>query len=311
LRALKERFPKADIDVVSSRLNQGVLQNNPALDRVFLYDKKGPLGHAGLIGELRRRHYDLAIILHTVSFSFTSVMLAVLSGARIRVGSTSHVIGDELTGSYLNLTLPLPSAEELAAMSETEHNLYPLSPLGVATDDLSPKIYPTAESEAWAETFAHAAWDPSRVRLAVHPGAGKTQNIWPIHRFGEVVNQINASRPVSLVTIEGPRDEASVSAFHSACDVDGTVVRGRHISDVAAVLRRADLVICNDTGVMHVSASAGARTLAIFGPTDPARWAPRCDGLHVIRAPEGVLENLSAHDVAERALDVLGISSAG
>ena len=99
------------------------------MDRVFTYDKRRPLSHLRMIRDLRAERFDLAIVLHTVSFSFTSLVLAALSGARVRIGSTSAGVGDSLTGSYLNVTLPLPDAATLAAMmNETEHNLFPLAP---------------------------------------------------------------------------------------------------------------------------------------------------------------------------------------
>jgi ADP-heptose:LPS heptosyltransferase len=83
------------------------------------------------------------------------------------------------------------------------------------------------------------------------------------------------------------------------------VVRKRGIGDVAALLLRADLVICNDTGVMHVAAAVGANTLAIFGPTDPDRWAPRSPRLHIVRAADGRMESVTATRVVQQAVDVL------
>lgn len=308
LRALKETYPDARLGVVTSTLNRGVLENHPYVDRVFTYDKRGPFGHVRLIADLRRARYDLAIVLHTVSFSFTSLMLAVLSGARVRIGSTAAHIGDSLTGSYLNLTLPLPSAAELAGMNEAEHNLYPLRAVGITTDDIAPLIVPRLASREWARSVAGQAWRDGTVRLAVHPGAGKTENIWPAERFADVVNRIARHTPVSLAIIEGPRDQGPVAAFGAACEVRGTVVSGRPIVDVAALLQLADLVICNDTGVMHVSAAAGARTLALFGPTDPGRWAPRSKDLAIARADDGILMSLSAEVVAAQALELIALA---
>jgi ADP-heptose:LPS heptosyltransferase len=240
-----------------------------------------------------------------VSFSFTSLLLAVLSGARVRVGSTSRALGDALTGSYLNLTLPLPDPAALAGMNEAEHNLFPLRAVGITTGDLAPFIVPAPASERWADAFARDHWQAGKVRLAVHPGAGKTQNIWPPENFAAVVDAVHRSRAVSLVVVEGPRDERAVASFTRACAVAGAVARARPISDVAALLARADLVICNDTGVMHVAAAAGARVLAVFGPTDPVRWAPRCGGLAIVRAPGGDLRSLSPEVVVEKALNLL------
>ena len=305
-RALRETHPDAIIGVVSSTLNRGVLKNNLYLDRLFLYDKKNFLSLIPLVCRLRRERFDLVIVLHTVSFSFTSLALAVLSGARIRIGSTSESVGDSLTGSFLSLTLPLPGEDELVSMSETEHNLYPLRAIGVDTSDHSPLIVPTAENEKWAEAFDADHWKPGTTRLAIHPGAGKVDNIWPPGRHADVVNELGRRWPVSIVVVEGPRDGDSVREFLDRNELPVSIARGRGIGDVAALLKRADLVVCNDTGVMHVAAAAGATTLAVFGPTDPQRWAPRTDCLHIIRAPGGKLSDLLPGDVADRAAEILG-----
>ncbi len=307
LRAIRESYPDASIGVVSSTLNRGVLANSPYVDRVFTYDKARAASHLAMVRAIRAHQYDLAIVLHTVSFSFTSVVLAVLSGAKVRIGSTSRALGDSLTGSYLNLTLPLPSDATLARLNEAEHNLFPLRAVGITTDDIAPLLVPGAASEAWADGAAREIWREGTLKLALHPGAGKVENIWPPERFAAVVDDLNSRCSLSLAIVEGPRDAPAVAAFRRACSVDGTVVRGRSITDVAALFQRADLVLCNDTGVMHVAAAAGARTLAVFGPTDPFRWAPRCDNLKVVRAPQGNLRALTPAAVSGAAAEWTGI----
>ncbi len=307
LRAVRETYPGASIGVVSSTLNRGVLVNSPYVDRVFTYDKRRPWSAAGMIARIRAEHYHLVIVLHTVSFSFTSLVLAVLSGARVRIGSTSRAIGDTLTGGYLNLTLPLPDDETLAGLNEAEHNLYPLRAAGITTADLAPLLVPGPDSERWADAEAKRIWRDGSLRLAVHPGAGKVGNIWPPENFAAVVEVLHARKPASLAIVEGPRDAESVAVFQHACSLPGYTVRGRSITDVAALLRRADLVLCNDTGVMHVACAARARVVAVFGPTDPFRWAPRCDNLRVVRAPDGSLHALTAGAVASAAAEWAGI----
>jgi ADP-heptose:LPS heptosyltransferase len=292
---------------VTSTLNRDVLRNNPFVDDLFMYEKRSPLSALRMLRRLRRERYDLAIALHTVSFSFTTLMLAVLSGARVRIGSTSRALGNALTGSYLNLTLPLPSPAELEGMNEAEHNLYPLRAVGITPDDLAPVIVPSESGRTWASGFAAVRWKGDGVRIALHPGAGKAENIWPAERFAEVVNALDRRRPVELILLEGPRDADAVARFRAACSVDADVVRGRVIGDVAALMQLADLVICNDTGVMHVAAAAGATTLAVFGPTDPVRWAPRCPNLHAARSPDGSLAAVTVDMVVERAVEVLGL----
>jgi heptosyltransferase-2 len=307
LSAIRETYPRATIGIVTSTLNRGVLANSPFVNRVFTYDKRRPGSHLAMLRALRREHFDLAIVLHTVSFSFTTLMLAVLSGARIRIGSTSAHVGDALTGSYLNITLPLPTPAQLATMNEAEHNLFPLRYVGITTNDISPLIVPGDASDRYASD----SWRSDDLKLAVHPGAGKAENIWKPENFASVVNELARTHRLSLMIIQGPADGETVRRFQSACETTGTVVKNRSISDVAALLKRADLVLCNDTGVMHVACAAGARVLAIFGVTDPVRWAPRSPGLRVVRAPGGRLSALEPETVVREAESYLGISSAG
>ncbi|MFQ5511673.1 MAG: glycosyltransferase family 9 protein [Candidatus Krumholzibacteriia bacterium] len=307
-RAIKETCPGAELGVVCARINRDVLLNNPYVDRVHTFAGLNPLRVVLLVRRLRRCRYDLAIVLHTVSFSFTSAMLGLLSGARYRVGSTSRPFHNRMSSAFYHLELPLPGADELDGMNEAEHNLYPLGALGIRTADIRPVLVPTAANEQWADSYLRRHMTQDVPVVAVHPGAGKAGNIWPPEKLAGVVNRLAAAREIGVCVIEGPRDAGPVRAFCGVADTRCVTLKGRPIGDVAAVLRRARLVICNDTGVMHVSSAAGATTLGIFGPTDPVRWAPRCPNLHVVRAEHGRLSELKPETVYERARALLDAS---
>ena len=80
--SLKRSFPWVKISVVVSRANAGILENNPHIDQIICFDKGKLLR---LFLELRKQKFDLALSLHLV-FSTTSSMIALLSGAKLRVG---------------------------------------------------------------------------------------------------------------------------------------------------------------------------------------------------------------------------------
>lgn len=307
LRAIKETLPGIELTLLTSRINRDVMLDHPYVDHVLTFDARSFFSIPSLISSLRRQRYDIVIVLHTVSFSFTSAVLGLLSGARFRVGSTSEAFGHRLSRSFYHLELPLPSAAELAGMNESEHNLYPLKALGIETSNISPVLLPTPADSEWARRFVAEHVQPGALTLVVHPGAGKTQNIWPPDRFAEVVDLLSQRVRVGVLVVEGPRDAESVTAFCRASQAPRTVVRGRSIRAVAALAQQSDLVLCNDTGVMHVSSAAGARTLAVFGPTDPLRWAPRCPNLHIARGKDGRLDELSPEEVFKKAVSVLGL----
>jgi heptosyltransferase-2 len=306
-RAIKESLGDVELGVVTAPINRDVLLDNPYVDRIFTYNNRDLAGTILMIRDIRRVRYDLVIVLHTVSFSFTSALIGFLSGARIRVGSTSDPFGHDLSGAFYNLELPLPRPSELARMNEAEHNIYPLRALGIDTKDLSPLIVPSPASQSFAREFLERTTKPGRKRIVVHPGAGKVANVWPPSNFAEVVNRLGERVEFDLCVVRGPRDTHAVEEFGRTVRMPYAILEGRPIGDVAAVLRASDLVLCNDTGIMHVSCAVGTATLAVFGPTDPVRWAPRSANLSVVRAPGGDLRQLDAGSVLEKVLRLLGL----
>jgi ADP-heptose:LPS heptosyltransferase len=179
--------------------------------------------------------------------------------------------------------------------------------LEIETDDLKPLLVPSLADANWADAFVARHLTSEHPSIVVHPGAGKTENVWAPGNFAEVINRLGRKSPINICVIEGPRDREHVDKFAENVEGDFVHLRGRGIGEVAALLQRVDLVLCNDTGVMHVSCAAGANTLAVFGPTDPKRWAPKCDNLSVIRGTGGDLNQVSIESVCEKAAGLLGL----
>ena len=108
--------------------------------------------------------------------------------------------------------------------------------------------------------------------VAVHPGAGGRRKRWPARQFAELATCLDA--PVLLV--EGPADTDACREFAEAVAPSVPVVRatGVSLSRLAALLVESRGYIGNDSGVSHLAAALGVPTVAVFGPTDPAVWAP-------------------------------------
>jgi heptosyltransferase III len=125
--------------------------------------------------------------------------------------------------------------------------------------------------------------------LAVHPGSGSPRKNWPAERFASVVSAIANGAPWLLV--EGPADAATTTALARL----PSVVHAREIPVrvLSALLARAGLYVGNDSGVSHLAAAWGAPVLALFGPTDPAVWAPVGSRVTAIRSPDHAMTGLA------------------
>ena len=106
-----------------------------------------------------------------------------------------------------------------------------------------------------------------RERFAVfHPFSGSARKNWPLERFREMARGIERRMPVRWCA--GPEDPPLAEA-----------VRFDDLYELGCWLARASLYVGNDSGITHLAAAVGTPVLALFGPTDPAVWAPR--GPHV------------------------------
>jgi ADP-heptose:LPS heptosyltransferase len=72
--------------------------------------------------------------------------------------------------------------------------------------------------------------------------------------------------------------------------------------ELAAAFAGADLVLVNDTGVLHLAAAAAPAVLALFGPTDPDLWCPATPRVRTLRAPGGDLRRLETGEVRTAAV---------
>lgn len=130
--------------------------------------------------------------------------------------------------------------------------------------------------------------------IAIHPFSGSPGKNWPLERYVKLAELLHPHMPVKWILEPGaPRIEAG-----------DTEPPTEDLYRLACRLACARLYIGNDSGITHLAAAAGTRVLALFGPTDPARWAPRGKSVEVLRTPEGSasMESISLERVAAAAL---------
>lgn len=141
--------------------------------------------------------------------------------------------------------------------------------------------------------------------VALHPGSGSPSKNWPASRFVELARRLSAEGRGQPFFILGEAD-AAVGACVAQQAPDVPRLSDVTLVDLACALAHAKVFIGNDSGVTHVAAALGLRVVAIFGPSDPERWAPRGGHVTVLRAPDARLESISVEDV----LAALGVARA-
>jgi len=142
---------------------------------------------------------------------------------------------------------------------------------------------------------------PAPRAVALFPAShGMPAKRWPAERFAEVGRAV-AAREIGVLVVVGPGEEALGQAIAAAAG--GRLVPGDlALDEVAALLAACAAAVGNDSGLTHLAAAAACPTVALFGPTDPARTAP-VGGATILRSPAGhPLADLHADEVAAAVL---------
>jgi hypothetical protein len=122
--------------------------------------------------------------------------------------------------------------------------------------------------------------------IAVHASGGRAIKQWPVSRFAEVATQVARAEGALLLLTGTSGDRAIVEAMSAAVppDVPRLDLAGEiDLPLLAATLERCHLLITGDTGPMHLAAFVGTPIVAIFGPSDPIRYAPLAAPHRVVR----------------------------
>jgi len=254
IRRAAERL-KSKVDVLVDPAGAPALRNNPHIRDVIPFDWKGkaggPRGLWRMIRRLREERYEVSY--HAQS-STRSALLALLGGIPRRIGFR------DAPGAFL-------STHAVSGRGEPHQVERLLLLADGAPDRREPEIFPGAAERAEVDAFlAEAGITGEFVALA--PGSHWATERWPF--FPELARALAPEVPLALVG--GPGDRADARAIRNALG-HGTPVAdavGRFsLLASGELIRRARLLVSNDSAPVHLASAAGTTTIEIFGPTAP------------------------------------------
>jgi len=312
LRAIRASCPEAHISLMASPVNEAIMLRNRSIDEVLVFEKERYLRSRGLrlgnalrdLREIRSRKFELAIVPSTVSTSLTSDFLAYLSGAAFRIGARSLDGAKNPSGFLFTQSVDL-DWRDTPERHQTLRNADVMGSYAAPPGDLSLEITLSEEEMRWGREQLAIWKGPKRMTIGVHPGAGKPANRWPAARFAEVVKKLSREFDALVVITSGPMDGEEVGVVENGLSGWVQVIHNQPIRQVASLLRYVDLLISNDTGIMHVAAGVGTPVLSLFGPTDPRQWAPLGPFHRYIKSETSDIGEIEAGTVLRIAREML------
>ena len=275
LRALREHFPSSRLYVLASKQAIPGLNGCAWVDQI-LEVPSATKEWLPLLQKLRRERIDTAFILHRF---FAPFLLTLLAGIPRRLGFDWKNHGFALTDS-------IPFS---AARSQTLQIGQLLTLLGKPASDTNMEFAAGADAIRCAREILEGwGFDPAKALVGIHPGGGETAGYsdptkrWLPERFGRLADLLVQSGGVQVVLLQGPGDKPFVDEALKNMNARALgIASGLPLAVFAALIKKCDLVVVNDTGPMHIAAAQNVPVVAIIGPTHPAYTPPR-GGIHKV-----------------------------
>lgn len=270
--AIRQNFPSAHLVVEVGERAISVLENFPGIDEIWLRPThQGLLRKMQRLKQMRAADFDLCVILDD-----SNSMVQWARWAKIpRVAGVWRGLKHEgLFDAYVPL---------VEGMHEVrDHNRALLELMGLNVSDFRPRLFPSAldfevADEALREVGLAGPF------LAIHPGASEPARRWPVERFGEVARRL-IEEGHSVLVLGGPGEEALLEDVLSASSSRAKKLeRKLTVMQLARLLSKASLLVCNDTGPMHIAGAMGTQVAGLFGVTNPSHTGPYGEGHSLIR----------------------------
>ena len=268
IRAVREANPDAYIACLLHPRCSQMLEANPRLNEIIIYDEEGVhkslFGKWQLIKELKAKKFDTAFLLHR---SFTKALITYLAGIGERIGYPT-----KNRGGILTKTIEEPSEE----LHKVEYFLNIARASGIEVKDPSYEFFiQDADRKFIGELLRKEGVADKDFLVVLCPAGNWDPKRWPRENFARLGDELAEKFAARIVLSSAQKDAGLVKEIASVMSTVPIVSAGRtDLKQLAALLERANLVVANDTGPMHMAVAVGAKTIALFGPTSPRLTGP-------------------------------------
>jgi heptosyltransferase-2 len=318
ISALRRSFPEDHIAFLTRSYTKELLEGNPDLNEIIEYDPEQNL--ISTVRALIQKKFDIAILLHP---TFRLALLLFLSRITIRIGTGYrfysflfnkrvhiHRKRDEYHEAEFNLQMLKP------LLHRGDTRLTARQAESAEINFSFPKVYTKSTNREWMEEklieyrISNSEYRFTNKLIVVHPGNGgigdlRSRNApqWKVERFANIADRIQKELGANVLVTgseeerglcqemgklmneskESPQLPVTNYQLQSSRNLAGETTIGQ----LTALLEKADLLVTNSTGPMHIASAVGTPVVAVFCPRrgcHPRRWGPLGEGNRVMMA---------------------------
>jgi heptosyltransferase I len=274
LNAVRICFPKSEIHWVIAKGLEGILENHPMINKLWVIDKdswkniqkvKGTIQEIKvLFKKLKHEKYDLVVDLQGL---LRSGVITGATGAPVRIG-----FREAREGSSVFYTHKVTGGKYIHAV---DRYLKIAEFLGCKIADISFPFPPFDSSLFFIPDLSSL-----KDYIVIVPGARWKTKIWPAEKFGRLASLL----PLKSIIVGSKTDKAIADEIVSLSGGRAVSLAGKtNLRELIAIISKANFIVSNDSGPMHIAAALNVPVFAVFGPTDPLRTGPYGKGHTIIR----------------------------
>jgi ADP-heptose:LPS heptosyltransferase len=271
--SIRQYYPKARIELIGYPRTLQLVESRYYVDQGKSIDQVG-------FGSFYLENGNLGSTIFRFFTGFDRAFLFLQDRGRIFSDNVRR------TGIKEIFSIP-PFPEKGRRVHVIDHMLSSLSSMGIPQGGRVPRIFLLEEDRRFAEewlrhTGAHEGAEKGLV--ALHPGSGSRNKLWPVENFLDLAVRITGDLRVNMILFIGPAEREYLGdGLERMRSVSPIWAEDLPLIHVASLLDRCRCYIGNDSGITHLAAAVGIPTIALFGPTDPKIWGPRGERVTILR----------------------------
>ncbi|MFN0139374.1 MAG: glycosyltransferase family 9 protein [Pyrinomonadaceae bacterium] len=304
LKAIRKHFPDARITSLLGKPGADIValanvaDEIIAVDRVALRDgnKITSIGRIwALAKDIRQRKFDFVIDLNSL---YETNLLAFLSGSRYRLFLNRENRSLDWLASF-----PVAPPREDKSKHHTDRFLEVLQPLGIVDQPRICRVEPLDESLVGAKKYLASQDLDGKTLIGLFLGAGHPTRRWDIEKFVELSKRLSADNNVRVLVLLGPEERDLRGRAENEFGDSAAVVPEMPLASFYALLSLLRVLVCGDTGPMHLGAIAGAGIVLLSEIGSPDIFRPLIDQLVVLE--DKPLAEIAVDDVVKAAEQLL------
>ncbi|MEO6694297.1 MAG: glycosyltransferase family 9 protein [Ignavibacteria bacterium] len=272
LRTVKQTFPGAEITFICSQINYSVIKKIPYISKVidcnvhsFL---RNPLLFLKFIKDLRKEKYELVI--DVGQWERINAIMTMLCKADYTIGFKTQ---NQFKHFGYDSVVP-----HLRNKHELENFLDLLVPIGINITDEDKKLeyFLNKEDYNFASNFwAEHSLDDKTV-ICLHPGCGENgmPREWDVQNYIDLGKRLIRHNDNIMILITGATHEQErCRAIADGIGRNVINTAGQfQLDNVVALVQKVKLIVCSNTGMLHIASCVGTKTMGLHGPTNPVKW---------------------------------------